>query len=147
MAHPGLEDQIATVHTVMSVVTEITIVDLLDVTSHPGLVTHPGAMRVGSGPDLRPRREGPALTPSMVLILRPIQDQHVLRGRLRMSGLLPLIIIIITRGLRSTKGPGPLHLMLRSTTGLCLSIIIIDTMRKKLRSSQGRLMCPDEILT
>ena len=62
----------------------------------PGLVTRPGAVRVGSGPDLHPRREGPALSPSM-LILRTIRDRHVLRGRLRMSGLLiPLVIIIIT---------------------------------------------------
>ena len=84
----------------MSVVTEITIVDLLDVKSRPGLVTRPGGMRVGSGPNLHPRREGPAPSPSMVLILLTIRDQHVLRGRLRMSGLLPLIIII-TRGLLS----------------------------------------------
>ena len=59
----------------------------------PGLVTHPGTRRVGSGPDLRPRREVPAL-PSMVLVLWTFRDQHVLQGRLRMSGLLPLIIIL-----------------------------------------------------
>ena len=146
MAHPGLRDQIATVHTVMSVVTEITIVNLLDVTSRLGHVTRPVAMRVGSGPDLRPHREGPAPGPSMVLILWPIWDQHVLWIRLQIPGLLPLIIIIITQGLRSTTSPCPLHLVLRSTTGPYLSNIIIDVMRKILQTIQGRLLCPEERL-
>ena len=144
MAHLGLRDQIATVHTVMSMVTDITIVDLLDVTSRPGLVTRPGAMRVGSGPDLRLCREGPAPGPSMVLILRPIRDQHVLWIRLWIH-VLPLIIII-TRGLWSTTGPCPLHLVLWSTTGLCPSSIIIEAMRKTLRTIRGCLMCPEQRL-
>ena len=75
-AHPGLGGQIDIVHTVMSVVIEITIGDLLDVTSRPGHVTRPGAMRVESGPDLRLRQEGPAPGPSMVLILLPIREQQ-----------------------------------------------------------------------
>ena len=131
----------------MSVVTEITIVDHLNVTSRPGLVTRPGAMREGSRPDLRHHREGPAPGPSMVLILWSIRDQHVLWIRLRIPSLLLVIIIIITRGLRSTTGPCPLHLVLRSTTGPCPSSIITVDMRKTLRTIRGQLMCPEERLT
>ena len=54
---------------------------------------------MGTGHDLRP-----ATGPSMVLILRPIRVQHVLLIRLRIPGII-LIIIIITRGLQSTTGP------------------------------------------
>ena len=74
MALPGLGDQIAIVHTVVSGVAEIAIVGLRDITS-PGLVTRPGSRRVGSGPDVRLRRECPAL-PSMVLVLWTFRDQH-----------------------------------------------------------------------
>ena len=114
----------------MSVVTKITVVDLRDVMSRLGLVTRPGIVRVGSGPDLRSPGEGLALSPSM-LILRTIRDQHVLRGSLQLSDLLPLIIII-TWGLRSTTGP-------------CPSNIIIDDMRMEIKTRQGRLMFPDEM--
>ena len=75
----------------------------LSIAQHP-----PGDVRMGSGRDLRP-----ATGPSMVLILRPIRVQHVLLIRLRIPGII-LIIIIITRGLQSTTGPCPLHLVLQS---------------------------------
>ena len=100
-------------------------------------------MRVENRPDLRLRREGPAPGPSMVLILRTIRDQHVLWIRLRIPGLL----IIIIQGLRSTTGPCPLHPRLWLTTGPCPLSIIPDVMRKTLRTIWGRLMCPGERLT
>ena len=50
----------------MSVVTEITVADLRDVTSRLGLFTRPGIVRVGSRPNLRPRRDGPALKSKQV---------------------------------------------------------------------------------
>ena len=87
----------------------------------------PRCRESGERTDLLPRREGPALSPSR-LILLTIRNPIVLRGRLRMSGLLPLIITI-TRGHRLIIGPCPLHLGHRLIIGPCLSNIIIDNVR------------------
>ena len=70
------------------------------------------------------------------------ESNHALGG-LRMSGLLPLIISIITRGHRLIIGPCPLHLGHRLIVGPCPSNIIMEDVRVLTRISLGRPMCPD----
>ena len=66
-ALPGPRDQIAADLTVVNGVAEIVVAGLRDVTSRLGLVTHLGVVRVGSGPDLRHCRDGPARPGRLIL--------------------------------------------------------------------------------
>ena len=125
-ALPGPRDQIAADLTVVNRVTETVVTGLRDVMSRLGPVTHLGVVRVGSGPDRRNRRDGPALPGR--LILRTFRNPTSL--------LPPIIISITTWGLR-------LHLSLRLILGPCQNSIIMEDVRVLTRRSLGRPMCPD----
>ena len=134
-ALPGPRDVIAADCTVVNGVTETVVTGLRDDTSHLGLVTHLGVVRLGNGPDRGLRRDGPALPGR--LILWTFWNPTTLRGGLQMSGHLPPIIIsITTRGHR-------LHLGLRLIVGPCQNSIIMEDVRVLTRRSLGRPMCPD----